>query len=131
MSDVSQGPGWWQAADGKWYPPQAGAPAGGVGVGPAKTSTLAITSLVTGILSLVACPLFGIVGLITGFMARTKIRESNGEETGEGLATAGIATSAIGVLLIGGILVAIVAITFLGSSASVKFSSVSGSISGN
>lgn len=21
MSDVSQGPGWWQAADGKWYPP--------------------------------------------------------------------------------------------------------------
>jgi len=23
MSDVSQGPGWWQASDGKWYPPQA------------------------------------------------------------------------------------------------------------
>ncbi|MCL4448270.1 MAG: DUF4282 domain-containing protein [Actinobacteria bacterium] len=23
MSDVSQGPGWWQAADGKWYPPEA------------------------------------------------------------------------------------------------------------
>jgi uncharacterized RDD family membrane protein YckC len=22
MSDVSQGPGWWQAANGKWYPPQ-------------------------------------------------------------------------------------------------------------
>ena len=22
MSDVSQGPGWWQASDGKWYPPQ-------------------------------------------------------------------------------------------------------------
>ncbi len=22
MSDVSQGPGWWQAADGKWYPPE-------------------------------------------------------------------------------------------------------------
>ena len=21
MSDVSQGPGWWQASDGKWYPP--------------------------------------------------------------------------------------------------------------
>lgn len=129
MSDVSQGPGWWQAADGKWYPPQPGAPAGGGGV--AKTSTLAITSLVTGILSLVACPLFGIVGLITGFMARTKIRESNGEETGEGLATAGIATSAVGLLLIGGIVLLIVAVTFLGSAASVKFSSVSGSISGN
>jgi uncharacterized RDD family membrane protein YckC len=23
MSDVSQGPGWWQASDGKWYPPQS------------------------------------------------------------------------------------------------------------
>ena len=26
MSDVSQGAGWWQAADGKWYPPQPKAP---------------------------------------------------------------------------------------------------------
>lgn len=23
MSDMSQGPGWWQASDGKWYPPEA------------------------------------------------------------------------------------------------------------
>jgi hypothetical protein len=22
MSDVSQGPGWWTASDGKWYPPE-------------------------------------------------------------------------------------------------------------
>lgn len=22
MSDTAQGPGWWQASDGKWYPPQ-------------------------------------------------------------------------------------------------------------
>lgn len=30
MSDTSQGPGWWQASDGKWYPPEQapGAPAG-------------------------------------------------------------------------------------------------------
>jgi uncharacterized RDD family membrane protein YckC len=29
MSDTSQGPGWWQASDGKWYPPQpAAAPTG-------------------------------------------------------------------------------------------------------
>lgn len=27
MSDTSQGPGWWQASDGKWYPPEQ-APAG-------------------------------------------------------------------------------------------------------
>lgn len=25
MSDFSQGPGWWQASDGKWYPPQTAA----------------------------------------------------------------------------------------------------------
>jgi len=23
MSEVSQGPGWWQASDGKWYPPES------------------------------------------------------------------------------------------------------------
>ena len=27
MSDVSHGPGWWQASDGRWYPPQPAAPA--------------------------------------------------------------------------------------------------------
>ncbi len=35
MSDVSQGPGWWQASDGKWYPPQpAAAPPPGPPPGP-------------------------------------------------------------------------------------------------
>jgi hypothetical protein len=32
MSDASQGPGWWQASDGKWYPPEqspGGQPGGG------------------------------------------------------------------------------------------------------
>jgi hypothetical protein len=39
MSDISQGPGWWQASDGKWYPPEqqpaapAPAPGGGVSGG--------------------------------------------------------------------------------------------------
>ena len=32
MSDTSQGPGWWQASDGKWYPPES-APGGGAGAG--------------------------------------------------------------------------------------------------
>ena len=46
MSDQSQGPGWWLATDGRWYPPQAlplhargqGAEAGN-GAGPAVSST--------------------------------------------------------------------------------------------
>jgi hypothetical protein len=33
MSDVPQGPGWWQASDGRWYPPQA--PPGGQPIGAA------------------------------------------------------------------------------------------------
>lgn len=36
MSDVSQGPGWWQASDGKWYPPEqapGGQPWGAPGYG--------------------------------------------------------------------------------------------------
>ncbi len=42
MSDTSQGPGWWQASDGKWYPPEqapgyqppTGAPMGAAPAGP-------------------------------------------------------------------------------------------------
>ena len=32
MSDASQGPDWWQASDGKWYPPEQ-APGGGAAAG--------------------------------------------------------------------------------------------------
>ena len=52
MSDTSQGPGWWQASDGKWYPPEqapgatppAGPPAGapmGAPMGAAAQGNLA------------------------------------------------------------------------------------------
>lgn len=37
MSDTSQGPGWWQASDGKWYPPEQ-APAAAPPPPPAATS---------------------------------------------------------------------------------------------
>jgi len=42
MSDTAQGPGWWLASDGKWYPPEswtAPADAGPAGLGPARTPT--------------------------------------------------------------------------------------------
>ena len=35
MSDMSQGPGWWQASDGKWYPPEQ-APGAQPAPGPAS-----------------------------------------------------------------------------------------------
>ncbi len=68
MSDYSQGPGWWQASDGKWYPPQQAAPAaptepwgaappagmayGTPGYQAPTTNGMAIAALVCGIASL-------------------------------------------------------------------------------
>ncbi|HMD46911.1 MAG TPA: hypothetical protein VKG43_12165 [Acidimicrobiales bacterium] len=40
MSDVSQGPGWWLASDGKWYPPEAQP-------GPAPTAPAASSDAMT------------------------------------------------------------------------------------
>jgi Flp pilus assembly pilin Flp len=45
MNDIPQGPGWWQAGDGKWYPPQPPPPA----------NTLKIVLIVVGLLILVPC----------------------------------------------------------------------------
>jgi len=50
----------------------------------AKTSGMAIASLVTGIFGL------SLIAIILGFIARKQIRESMGAQSGEGLATAGI-----------------------------------------
>ena len=49
MSDMSQGPGWWQASDGKWYPPEqasGGAAAGGASGELADWGTRAIGILI-------------------------------------------------------------------------------------
>lgn len=110
------------------YPPAGGAYPPGGGYAPPRTSGLAVASLITGILSIVLCPAFGIAGLITGYSAKRKIRESNGAETGEGLATGGIVTSFIGLFFIGLAIVAIIAITFLGEAASSKFVPVGSTI---
>ncbi|MBE0409159.1 MAG: DUF4190 domain-containing protein [Anaerolineales bacterium] len=56
-----------------------------------QTSTLAIVSLVSGILSWVLLPFVGsIVAVITGHMAKREIRESLGKLSGDGMATAGL-----------------------------------------
>ena len=55
------------------------------------TSTLAIISLVAGILGWTLLPLLGSVGaIITGHMARGEIRRSAGTIDGDGLAIAGL-----------------------------------------
>ena len=90
MSDFSQGPGWWLASDGKWYPPQgeATAPAadptpswgapqtqapaygaqpnyaayGQQGSGLPSVNGMAVASMVLGIVALVFCWCFYVGG---------------------------------------------------------------------
>ena len=62
------------------------------------TSSLALASLVTGILGLTFFPLIGsIIAVVTGRMARKEIRESAGALSGDGMATAGLVLGWLGV----------------------------------
>lgn len=73
-----------------------------------QNKTLAIVSLVAGILGVTICCgglIPSLVALITGFMARGKANSNPSEYGGSGLAMAGIITGAIG--LLGGIVVLI------------------------
>ena len=81
----------------------------GVTAGQAKTSGMAIASLVLGILGLV-CGLPAIPGLILGIVALSQVSQSRGQLAGKGLAIAGICVSAA-VLLLG--LLSVVVITAL------------------
>ncbi|MEI7846387.1 MAG: DUF4190 domain-containing protein [Chloroflexota bacterium] len=58
---------------------------------PPEKSSLAVVSLILGILALI--PICGIVGLILGIIALNKINNSRGQITGQGMAIAGISLS--------------------------------------
>ena len=74
----------------------------------APTNTMAIISLVTGLLGWFAFPIIGaIVAVITGHMARREIRDSYGGQSGDGLAVAGLilgylnlAMTCVGILVV-------------------------------
>jgi hypothetical protein len=64
-----------------------------------KTSTLAIWSLVLGILSLSCLSIFSAIpGVICGHKALSKIKYSGGALTGQGLAIGGLVTGYLGIL---------------------------------
>lgn len=65
-----------------------------------QNQTLAIVSLVLGVIGIVLCQLTAPAALITGFMARNKAAQNPEEYGGSGLAMAGIITGAIGTLLL-------------------------------
>lgn len=66
----------------------------------AKTSGLAISSLVLGVLGFFTCGLTAVVGLILGIVALVKISNSKGAVRGQGLAIAGTVVSAIFLMMI-------------------------------
>ena len=91
-----------------------------------QNSTLAIISLVAGILGLTFLPgLASIIAIITGYMAQKEIQESGGRLEGENLARIGLILGWISVAL-GVLVVACVLIFVLGMMlwfpASVEFS---------
>jgi hypothetical protein len=87
-------------------PPPPPPPGGGYGAPggyaqPAKTSPLAIISLVTGIVGLLCCNYFvlSIAAIVTGFIGRKQIRESGGTQKGDGMAKAGFILGIVGIVL--------------------------------
>jgi uncharacterized RDD family membrane protein YckC len=81
MSDSSQGPGWWQASDGKWYPPETAststpAPGSGTpGTSPygelADWGTRAVGFLIDGALLLAIFVVGAIVAAVLGAISST------------------------------------------------------------
>lgn len=130
MSDQPMGPGWWQASDGRYYPPETrtdapGAPAGPSDAGPWSpdlaggyqhgpyaygavppkqgTNGMAIASLVCSLLGL-CCWVTCIAGIVLGHLALRDLNRPDNHETGRGMAIAGLVVGyvlvAIGVLYI-------------------------------
>lgn len=129
-SGPTQGPapGWWQASDGNWYPPEQqpgvapggyGAPAGyGYGyatVAPQTTNGMAIASLVLSLLSF-ACAITWILGIVFGHIALGQINRTG--EGGRGLAIAGLV---IGYLWLIGIVAFIAVVVLAADDSNIDF----------
>lgn len=83
MSDAAQGPGWWIASDGRWYPPQPAPPpayggyaAPGANVGPlGKQESIGMQVL----LSIVT---FGLYGIYWAYKSHEEVKLHSGEGVG-------------------------------------------------
>ena len=127
MSDTTQGSGWWQASDGKWYPPEthpaygspppytpvssyyANIPLAQIQLQTTKrTNGYAIAGFVLSLLWVLG--IGSTLGVIFSVKARHDIRRSSGLQGGEGLAVAGLIISIVGIL--GATLVWLVILSF-------------------
>lgn len=131
-------PGWWQASDGNWYPPDQlpggaptfgapppyGAPPGygvppgyGYGYPPAVgTNGYAIAALIS---PLVMCGIGSIFGVIFGHMAMNQIKKTG--ENGRGMALAGLIIGYVSLVLV---IAAIILVIAFGESSSNEFQPV-------
>ena len=83
---------------------------------PRQTNTLAIVSLISGILGWTVLPFLGsIVAIVCGHMARSEIRRSPQTQEGDGLAVAGLVMGYLVIAL--SILAVIAVILFFGGLA--------------
>lgn len=95
MSEQPQGEGWWQAPDGRWYPPRPGPP---------TTNALALTSLVCGLVGLATFnfppgAVVSILAVVFGHVALRQIRQAPIPPRGRGLAVAGLVLGYVGIVL--------------------------------
>lgn len=103
-------------------PPAAPAPPPAQQAAPPITSTLAVISLVSGLLGWTLLPFLGsLVAVVCGHLARAEIRRARGNLEGDGLAVAGLV---LGYLVIGLslLIVAAVFLFFGGLAALIAFS---------
>jgi hypothetical protein len=83
MSDYSQGPGWWQASDGRWYPPEGtaggaprppppyGQPYGAPAAQPWKPTAALVLGIVSVVPFLNICFAPGILAIVFGSADRS------------------------------------------------------------
>jgi hypothetical protein len=118
-------PGWWQASDGNWYPPDqqpgyamppgyGGQPGYGYGYGygmPASkpTNGLAIASLVCGCAQFIAWIVTGIPAIILGHIALAQIKRTGQE--GRGMAIAGLVLGYLGLVAFIAFIILVIAVT--------------------
>jgi hypothetical protein len=94
-----------------------------------QNSTMAIVSLVAGVLGWVLIPILGpIVAVITGHMAQGQIKGSNGALRGRGLAIAGLILGYAQIVLLAAMICVVVILVLLGPVIGHVFSSITPSI---
>jgi hypothetical protein len=134
VSDTPLAADWWQAADGRWYPPPSPAPptyaapmaypAPATGAAPyplpaagPTTNSSAIVALVLGILGLTTCYFVtGIPAIIYGRKGQREVDDSNGAQAGRSMATVGLVLGIISTAISAALLVGVIALLAIGAT---------------